>query len=370
MIYKSIGDYVRLIDVRNEDGKVTNLLGINITKNFMPSVANISETDLTRYKIIGKNQFAYSPMQVGRDETIRIALYESDDLAIISPAYLVIEVINEKALSPKYMMMCFQRAESDRYGWFISDSTVRASLDWDRFCEIKIPIPDIENQNKFAKIYELLISKRKSYHESALDLQRICDSYIEALGKTHQLKTLEHYIEQVDERNNDKKISLVQGVSISKKFIKTKANMSGVDIDDYKVVKKGYFAFNPNTARMGDKICVALNLGEQCVVSKIYPVFKVIDESLLLPEYLLLCFTRSEFDRYARFHSWGSARETFDWADMLKVKLPIPDIKIQKAIVSIYKSLESRNKILEDIEKQIKKICPVLISGLINELHR
>ena len=106
MIYKSIGDYVRLIDVRNENGKVTNLLGINITKNFMPSVANISETDLTRYKIISKNQFAYSPMQVGRDETIRIALYESDDLAIISPAYLVIEVIDEKALSPKYMMMC------------------------------------------------------------------------------------------------------------------------------------------------------------------------------------------------------------------------------------------------------------------------
>ncbi|MFM1794303.1 MAG: hypothetical protein RL642_688, partial [Bacteroidota bacterium] len=134
MSYKRIGDYIHLVDNRNKDLAVTNLLGINITKNFMPSVANTSETDLSKYKMIQKGQFAYSAMQVGRDETIRLAFYTEEAPAIISPAYLVIEVNDENELLPEYMMMWFQRPESDRYGWFISDSSVRASLDWERFC--------------------------------------------------------------------------------------------------------------------------------------------------------------------------------------------------------------------------------------------
>jgi len=146
MSYKRLGDYIQLVDNRNKDLEVTNLLGINITKNFMPSVANVSGTDLSKYKIIQKGQFAYSAMQVGRDETIRLALYTDDVPAIISPAYLVIESKDENELIPEYMMMWFQRPESDRYGWFISDSSVRASLDWERFCEIEIPIPDIDDQ--------------------------------------------------------------------------------------------------------------------------------------------------------------------------------------------------------------------------------
>lgn len=127
MSYKRLGDYIQLVDNRNEYLNVTNLLGINITKNFMPSVANVSGTNLSKYKIIQKGQFAYSAMQVGRDETIRIALYTDDEPAIISPAYSVIEIIDENELLPEFMMMWFQRPESDRYGWFISDSSVRAS---------------------------------------------------------------------------------------------------------------------------------------------------------------------------------------------------------------------------------------------------
>ncbi len=128
--YKRLGDYIQLVDNRNKDLAVTNLLGINITKNFMPSVANVSGTDLSKYKVIQKEQFAYSAMQVGRDETIRLALYTNNKPAIISPAYLVIESKDE--LISEYMMMWFQRPESDRYGWFISDSSVRASLEWER----------------------------------------------------------------------------------------------------------------------------------------------------------------------------------------------------------------------------------------------
>jgi len=203
MSFKRIGNYIHLVDDRNKDLTVTNLLGINITKNFMPSVANTSETDLSKYKIIQKGQFAYSAMQVGRDETIRIALYTQDEPAIISPAYLVIEVNDETELLPEYIMMWFHRPESDRYGWFISDSSVRASLEWERLCDIEIPIPDIEEQHKYVALYKGLLNNQKAYESSLVDLQLICDTYIENLIKTEEPKILGDYIEQIEQRNSE-----------------------------------------------------------------------------------------------------------------------------------------------------------------------
>jgi len=366
MSYKTIGKFIQLVDYRNKDLAVTNLLGINITKNFMPSVANISGTDLSKYKVINKGQFAYSAMQVGRDETIRIALYLDDEPAIISPAYSVIEVIDENELLPEYMMMWFQRPESDRYGWFISDSSVRASLDYERLCEIEMPIPHIDEQRKYVNLYKGLLNNQKTYQNSLDDLQLICDTYIEDLIKTKEPKTLGAYIQQSDERNTDLEIDFLQGVSTSKILINTKANTTGVNFRNYKIVKNGQFVYVADTSRRGDKIALAMNNAEDCIVSAIYTVFEVIDKRVLLPEYLFLFFKRSEFDRYARFNSWGSARENFDWGEMCRVQLPIPDIKIQEAIVTIYHTLETRKRINEQLKASIKPLCPVLMKGVVH----
>lgn len=172
--YKRLGDYIQLVDKRNKDLVVTNLLGINITKNFIPSVANVSGTDLSKYKIIKKGQFAYSAMQVGRDETIRLALYADNGPAIISPAYLVIETKNENELITEYMMIWFQRPESDRYGWFISDSSVRASLEWERFCDIKLPIPDIKKQETIVTIYHTLEARKRINEQLKNSIKPLC----------------------------------------------------------------------------------------------------------------------------------------------------------------------------------------------------
>ncbi|MCL6261344.1 restriction endonuclease subunit S [Aquiflexum sp. TKW24L] len=368
MSYKRIGNYIHLVDNRNKDLAITNLLGINITKNFMPSVANTSETDLSKYKIIQKGQFAYSAMQVGRDETIRLALFTEEKLAIISPAYLVIEVNDENELLPEYMMMWFQRPESDRYGWFISDSSVRASLEWERFSEIRIPIPDIEEQRKFVALYSGLLTNQKTYENSLADLQLICDTYIENLIKTEEPKVLGEYIEQSDERNRDLKIDNLVGISVNKIFIETKSNKEQLELSNYKIVRQREFSYVSVTSRNGEKISIALLDGEAGLVSSTYTVFRVKNASILLPEYLFLFFKRTEFDRYARFNSWGSARETFDWADMCNVKLPIPDIKIQEAIVTIYHTLETRKRINEQLKNAIKPLCPVLMKGVVESL--
>ncbi|HRN47882.1 MAG TPA: restriction endonuclease subunit S [Niabella sp.] len=366
--YKRIGDHIHLVDNRNKDLAVTNLLGINITKNFMPSVANTSETDLSKYKIIQKGQFAYSAMQVGRDETIRLALFTDDAPAIISPAYLVIEVNDENELLPEYMMMWFQRPESDRYGWFISDSSVRASLEWERFCEIQLPIPDIDEQRKFVALYNGLMSNQKVYENSLADLQLICDTYIENLIKSEELKPLGNYIEKLDNRNTDNTITEVMGMSVLKEFRSHSVKVNMNKLSNYRIVNYNEFGYVQTTNNEKVLIVCLSKFNHPIIISSIHVVFRVKDESELLPEYLHLYFKRKEIDRYARFHSWGSARETFNWEDMCNIKLPIPDIKVQEAIVTIYHTLETRKRINEQLKNTIKPLCPVLMRGVVESM--
>ena len=177
------------------------------------------------------------------------------------------------------------------------------------------------------------------------------------------------YIEQCDERNHNNKydIEAIKGISTSKTFIDTKANLDGVPLQSYKLVAPRYFAYVPDTSRRGDKISLALNISENTyLVSSISIVFDT-QKDVLLPEYLMLFFVRSEFDRYARFHSWGSARETFDWSEMCDVQIPIPDIKIQQYIVNIYTAYLLRKEINEQLKTQVKDVCPILIKGSLEE---
>jgi len=366
MSYKRLGDYIQLVDNRNVDLAVTNLLGINITKNFMPSVANVSGTDLSKYKIIQKGQFAYSAMQVGRDETIRLALYAEDEPAIISPAYSVIESKDIEELLPEYMMMWFQRPESDRYGWFISDSSVRASLDYDRLSDIEIPIPHIDEQRKYVALYNGILANQKTYENSLEDLQLICDTYIEDLIKKEEPKILGDYIEQVNIRNEENKKYPVQGVSNSRGFIKTRAKTQSINFSNYKIVKPDFFAYNPARLNIGS---IALRTDEDCVVSPMYVIFKIIDKKKLLPEFLTLWFKRKAFCNYAWFYAFGSVRDIFDYKLMEEVKLPIPSIEKQAAIVTIYNTLETRKHINEQLKAKIKPLCPVLMRGVVEGLE-
>ncbi len=358
--YKRLGDYIRLVDVRNGDNAVSNLKGINIHKQFMPSVANVSQTDLRKYKVIEKGQFAYSAMQVGRDECIRVSLYDEAQPAIISPAYLVFEVIDASVTDSHYLMMWFKRPEADRIGWFKSDGSVRASLEWETFCDLRIPLPSIDRQRELAAIYRSLLNQIGAYEQSIPRLQKICEDYIVHAKKTEQIVELGEYITQLDERNSEN-ITNVKGISTSKVLISTVANMSGVSVARYKVVNTGEFAYVADTSRRGDKIALAKNDNEPCVVSSIYTVFKT--KAGLDPDFLMIWFRRSEFDRYARFHSWGSARETFDWDDMRKVQIPLPSPEKQRSIVAIYNAMQTQKEILQKLKDKLVPLCPILAKG-------
>ena len=171
--FKPIGELIELTDEKNKDNSISKLLGINISKNFMPSVANVSGTDLSKYKIIRRNVFACNIMHVGRDERLPIALFKENEDAIVSPAYKVFKVIDEKKVLPDYLMIFFQRKEFDRLTWYYCDSSIRGGLDWERFCEIEIPLPTVDIQEKYVKMYNALLANQKAYADSLDNLRFI-----------------------------------------------------------------------------------------------------------------------------------------------------------------------------------------------------
>ena len=173
-------------------------------------------------------------------------------------------------------------------------------------------------------------------------------------------KKLGEFLRLTDERNSDLSITNLQGVSISKQFIPSIANIIGTDLSSYKIVRKGQFAYGPVTSRNGDKVSIALLDSDDCIISSSYLSFEVVDKTKLDPEYLMLWFMRPEFDRYARFMSNGSAREIFDWECMCGVELPVPSIEEQRKIVHDYKVIADRIELLKKINVNLEKQAQVL----------
>ena len=188
--YKRLGDYIREVNVRNRDLKVTKPMGINIDKHFMPSVANVIGTDLSNYKLVSRRQFACNLMHVGRDEKIPMAIMESDNTIIVSPAYFVFEVSNPNILLPEYLMMWFSRKEFDRNAWFYTDADVRGGMDKDALLDMKLPIPSIERQREIVAEYETL-SKRI----------RLNGQMISALEATAQTLYRKMFVDGIDKEN-------------------------------------------------------------------------------------------------------------------------------------------------------------------------
>ena len=369
MSYKRIGDYIKLVSKRNSDWAINKLLGVNIYKNFMPSVANTSGVDLSKYKIIRKGQFATNIMHVNRDEVLPVALYQEEEAAIVSPAYITFEVIDENMLLPEFLMMEFQRPEFDRRAWTYCDSSVRGGLEWERFCEIQIPIPHIDEQRKFVRLYDGLLSNQKVYESSLADLQLICDLSMDKLKLNGKHQPLGELVELVNSRNRDFAITNLLGVNINKYFFPSVANTSGVDLSKYKIIRKGQFATNIMHVNRDEILPVALYQNEEpAIVSPAYMTFQVVDENILLSEFLMMWFQRPEFDRRAWTYCDSSVRGGLEWGRLCDIKIPVPSIKVQEAIVTIYHTLETRKRINEQLKNTIKPLCPVLMRGVVENM--
>ena len=223
MTYKRLGDYIREVNVRNKDLKVTKLVGLTIDKAFIPSVANVIGTDLSNYKVIRKEQFACSLMQVSRDGKMPVAMFDEDE-AIMSPAYPMFEVIDKTSLLPQYLMMWFSRSEFDREASYYAVGGVRGSLTWEDFCNLSLPVPSIERQREIVEEYKTL-SRRI----------RLNEQMIEKLEATAQALYRKMFVDGIDKENlpNGWRMGTIEELS---KFIVAGVIPQYVENGEYKVL--------------------------------------------------------------------------------------------------------------------------------------
>ena len=362
-----LGEYIEQVDVRNRAlvyGEA-DVMGISIDKKLIPTKADLTNVPLRNYKVVNEKCFAYSPVTSRNGERISIAFNNGKE-CIISPINPTFRVKDEEILDPYYLMMFFKRPEFDRYARFHSWGSARETFGWDDMCNIEIPLPGIEVQREYVAVYKAMQHNLQTMQTKLDDLKLVCDGYIEKLRKQYPCEKIGEYITEVDERNS---IGLgsekVRGLATSKELIETKADMTNVGVESYKLLRPNQIAFVSDTSRRGDKMSMGFNDStETYLLSSISTVFQT-DESHLASKYLMLYLTRPEFDRYARFHSWGSARETFTWEDMCEVQIPIPPIEVQRSIVAIYDVYNKRKQYAERMRQQINAVCPVLVAGAI-----
>ena len=367
-----LGELIELCETRNDNLKygVKDVKGISIQKEFIETKANMEGVSLKPYYLVQPDDFVYVTVTSRNGEKITLAHNISDSTYIVSSSYVVFKVKRIELLLPDYLFMYFNRPEFNRFSRFNSWGSARETFNWEDMCDIDIELPNIDIQQKYVDVYNAMLENQKSYESGLDNLKLGCDAYIEELRKELPHKKLGNYISLCDEKNDDLEYGLdaVRGISIEKRFIYTKANMEGVSLKPYAVVKPDEFAYVTVTSRNGEKISLARNNSDETYIcSSSYIVFKVDDTNTLLPAYLSMLFERSEFNRYSRFNSWGSARETFDWEEMKNVLIPIPNIEIQQDIVNIFEAYNTRRDINEKLKAQIKDICPILIKGSIEE---
>jgi type I restriction enzyme S subunit len=367
-----LGLYIEQSDARNSEYlyKEDAVVGLSTQKQIIKTKADLTGVSLTSYKLVPPDAFAYVPDTSRRGDKVSLAHNDSDETYLVSSISIVFFVKKDCGLLSDYLFMYFNRPEFDRYARFNSWGSARETFSWEDMCDIDIELPSLEIQQKYVNVYKAMVANQKSYEKGLDDLKLVCDAYIEDLRRKYPNEKINSFITEVSNKNEQSLygVNNIKGISINKEFVPTKANTDGIAVNGYKIVLHNQFAFNPNTARMGEKICVALNTSDDVyLVSSIYPVFEIIDMNLIVPEYLMMWLKRSEFDRYVRFNSWGSAREVFNFTDMAEIRIPIPDKNTQDAIVAIYKAYLKRIEINEKLKAQIKDICPVLIQGALNE---
>ena len=360
-------------DIRNSDGRYTldNLRGLSIERKFITSKANMDGVSILPYKVVMPYDFCFVTVTSRNSDKITIAQNTSDEDYIVSSSYVTFRVRDTKELLPQYLMMWFNRSEFNRYARFHSWGSAREGFNYDDMCDVQIPIPytdgkpDLEKQQVVVDAWQGLRKMKEDNEQLVEPLMQLCRSYMESVKKKYNPTHIGPFIEEVDERNTDLSIKLSQGIN-NKKYFQTPVQVAEDSKSD-KIVRKGYFACNRATTRNSDKISIAYRDGEDCTVSSSYQVFRIIDENIINPYFLLLWFKRPEFDRYARFKSRGSAHEFFNFDEMQAVRVPLPDIEMQRAIADIYLCAERAKHIAEEADRLSREICPALMQHIIHE---
>ena len=315
------------------------------------------DADTSIYNVFYRNDFVFNP---ARMELNSIALNTFYDKAICSSLYEVFYITRKDLVLPEYLNMFIKRDEFARKCWYEAIGSARNYFRVGDLSQFEISLPDIETQRAFVDVYLSLRDNLEAYQSKVDELKLVCEGYIEDLRKKLPVVKIGEHIRECGERNTLLLVDNVQGVESSGNFAETRANTVGLDFSNYKIVSPSQFAYNPSRINLGS---IAIREGDACIVSPMYIVFEVSDPGKLLPEYLYLWLSRSEFFRSTLFYASGSVRDTFDFSNMKEVAIPVPDVAVQREIVNIHKCYLERQRIAVQLKEQLNNLCPILFKG-------
>lgn len=363
-----LGDYIEQYYERNSlmVYNESNAIGVNIDKEIRPMQGHLGEKKFEIFLIVPPNHFVYNPRG---SRKLGIGYNDTQNTYITTFNNIVFRLNQDiHGLIPEYLFLFVSRKEWDRYAEYLSWGSSTEVFTWETFCDVKIPLPSVAEQQKVVNVWRALRETKEQNEAKAAPLMQLCQSYIQELKHKYPMQEIGPYIQECNERNVGGRFTAneVRGIATSKGLIDTKANLDGVSLDSYKLVRPKEIAFVPDTSRRGDKMSLGLNDSDETyIVSSISSVFRVNEEDVL-PDFLYLWFCRSEFDRYARFNSWGSAREVFSFEDMKRCRIPLPPIEVQQAIVNIYKCANEAKQIAEEADRLSREVCPALLQHVIH----
>ena len=323
--------------------------------------------DTSIYNVFYKHDFVFNP---ARMELNSIALNTQFDKAICSSLYEIFYVFRPDIVLPEYLNLFIKRNEFARKCWFEAIGSARNYFRVANLSEFEIELPSLSIQEKFVNIYNAILANQQSYEYGLEDLNRAIDALMDKYKNSSPKRTVGSFLKEIDNRNESGEITNVQGINITKQFMPSVADTLDVNLNKYKIVKKGQFAYSG--MQTGRDQCIRIALFREdnpIIISPAYTVLETIDESVL-PEYILMWFTRKESDRRGAFMSDGSIRSNLDLDRFFETEIPIPVFDVQRTIVDLYTAYTERRAINERLKKQIKNVCSILIKGAIDEAQK
>lgn len=357
-----LGDYIYRSTANNRDLKYgTDLIvGVNSDGQISSPKGDVEGVDLSPYKIILDGAFVYNPSRLNIGS---IAIHRGD-LRIVSHLYIIFYLndMGKKCIDPIWLYIYLRRKEFQREVGFRNFGSQRPEFSFDKMCDIEIPLPDIEIQKKFSNVYLSLIENQKAFARGSDDLKLACDAYIEELRRKMPSEAIGKHLSIRNEQNSDLLYgdSDVLGISQEKKIIPTKSDTKGNDISKFTIIRPDDFVYNPRNG-----VAVGLNKSN-AIISWNNTAF-YINDGKIIPEYLMMWFSRNEWDRKVKIDSWGSSTEVYSFESLGCTKIPIPSLDVQKSIVDVFKCYVERQRISESLLALIEDICPILIKGSIEE---
>lgn len=354
-----LGDYIEVCNTRNSDLKygVVMIEGVNSKGEFCPPKAAVVGINLLPYKIVNNEDFVYNPSRLN----IGSLALRKNGLCIVSHLYVVFHLTEygRQNFIPEFLYLFFNRESFRDLITFRNFGSQRPEFNFYQMSEIEVPKPSIETQRALVAIYDGL-QKTIAENEALIkEMEFVCHAFVVDCKTKYPKVKLGEYIKEIRDKNTEGLYNRVLGLSTLKQFREANSRVDKNELKGYKIVRKDNFAYVPTTDTWKVFAC-ALNKEDTIVVSPIYCVFEITNEDIL-PEYLTLFYQLPEFDRYVRFHSWGSARENFSFSELCDVRIPLPSKQIQQSIINIHNCLQESKRIVQETRELMKNLCPALV---------